>query len=268
MFFVHYSVYAQPSRLYLSPFPRPSGQPLLGLSGGGLLLLVEEPLDAPGDALLQGPAGLVAQDAAGLGDVEVARHARHGDLLLVEGGRLADDVAANLAQDAEDTADGLAEVPGAVGAGAVAGGGEDGAGKVPEVDRGVVGDEEGLAVDLFVVEGRGRGGGGGEEEAGGQEVGVGDVADVGEVEEVEVVANLDLVLAVVVGAEEAGEGLAVGLAKDAGGADGAGQELGGLGAVGLEDGLFGGGLEGGGRKVSMSVCLWNVGIDERTLVSE
>lgn len=48
-----------------------------------------------------------------------------------------------------------------------------------------------------------------------------DVADVGEVEDVEVVADLDLVLAVVVGADEACERLAVAFAEDARGADGA-----------------------------------------------
>lgn len=141
------------------------------------------------------------------------------------------------------------------GAGAIASGGPDSTGKVPEVDGVVVGDEKGLAVDLLVVKGGGGGGGGGKEEAGGQEVSVGDVANVCEVEEVEVVADLDLVLAVVVGGEEAGEGLAVALAEDAGGADGACQELGGLGTVGLEDGFFGGGLGGGlAYLVLVDVC--------------
>ena len=65
-----------------------------------------------------------------------------------------------------------------------------------------------------------------------------DVADVGEVEDVEVVADLDLVLAVVVGADEAREGLAVAFAEDARGADGAGQELGAFLAVGGDDSLF------------------------------
>jgi hypothetical protein len=56
---------------------------------------------------------------------------------------------------------------------------------------------------------------GGQEELGGEEMGVGDVADVGEVEEVKVVADLDLVLAALVGVIETGEGLDVALAEDA-----------------------------------------------------
>lgn len=88
---------------------------------------------------------------------------------------------------------------------------------------------------------RGRGG---EQETGGEEVGVGDVADVGEVEDVCVVAELDVGLVVVVGPEEAGEGLDVALAEDASGADGGGQEVGALLTVGLDDELFGSGLEG------------------------
>lgn len=51
---------------------------------------------------------------------------------------------------------------------------------------------------------------------------MGDVADVGEVEDVGVVAELDVRLVVVVGAEEAGEGLDVALAEDARGAEGGG----------------------------------------------
>lgn len=77
---------------------------------------------------------------------------------------------------------------------------------------------------------------------GGEEMGVGDVADVGEVEDVCVVAELDVGLAVLVGSEEAGEGLDVALAEDACGADGGGEELGGLLAVGLDDEFFGSSL--------------------------
>lgn len=72
---------------------------------------------------------------------------------------------------------------------------------------------------------------------------MGDVADVGEVEDVGVVAELDVRLVVVVGAQEAGERLDVALAEDARGAEGGGEELGGFLAVGFDDELFGGGLE-------------------------
>lgn len=71
---------------------------------------------------------------------------------------------------------------------------------------------------------------------------MGDVADVGEVEDVCVVSELDVGLAVLVGSEEAGESLDVALAEDACGADGGGEELGGLLSVGLDDELFGSGL--------------------------
>jgi hypothetical protein len=86
-------------------------------------------------------------------------------------------------------------------------------------------------------------GGRGEQEAGGKEVGVGDVADVGEVENVCVVAELDVGFAVLVGSEEAGEGLDVALAEDTCGTEGGGEELEGLFAVGLDDEFFGSSLE-------------------------
>jgi hypothetical protein len=133
-------------------------------------------------------------------------------------------------------------VPGALGSRPVARGVVDGAGKVPEVDGAVVGDDEGLAVDLLVVEGRGGGPGGGDEAVGGEEVGMGDVADVGEVEEVGVVADLDLVLSGLVGLMEAGECLGIALAKDTSGADGGCKEAVGLLSVGVEDDLFCGSL--------------------------
>lgn len=71
---------------------------------------------------------------------------------------------------------------------------------------------------------------------------MGDVADVGEVEDVCVVAELDVGLAVLVGSEEAGESLGIAFAEDACGANGGGEELGGLLAIGLDDELFGSGL--------------------------
>ena len=206
------------------------------------LVLLQEPLHASRDTFLQRPLGLVAQHALGLGDVEIPGHAGHSDLLLVERGRLAGDAAKDLAQDAQRAADALAQVPRAGRAARVAGGRPHGAGKVPKEDGAVVCDEKGLAVDLFVVEGRGRGAGRDEQGVRGEQETVRDVADVGEVKEVLVVANLHLVLFVLVGVEEAGNRLVVALAKDAGRTDGAGEELVGFFAVGGENGLFGGGL--------------------------
>lgn len=232
-----------PPPLYQDPSSDHASRCLLRLDGAHLLLL-QEPADAAGDALLQGPQRLVAQDALGLGDVVVARHGGHDGAVAGKRGGLADDAEEDLAAEAQGGAEAAGEGPDALGAGVVAGGAPDGAGKVPEVAGLVVCDEEGLAVDLFVVEGRDGGGGGGEEGVGGEEVGVGDVADVGEVEEVEVVAELDVGLAGAEGAQQAGEDLDVALAEDAGGADGGGEEVGGGLAVGVEDELLGGGLGG------------------------
>lgn len=111
----------------------------------------------------------------------------------------------------------------------------DGAGEIPEVNRGVVCDEEGLAVDALVIKGDGGRSGGGEEELCGEEMGVGDVTDIGEVEEVLVGTNLDCVLAALVGIENACEGLDVTLAKDAGWANGGCKELGVVLTVGLDN---------------------------------
>lgn len=74
---------------------------------------------------------------------------------------------------------------------------------------------------------------------------MGDVANVGEVEDVGAVTDLDVGLAAVIGFEEAGEGLDIALAEDAGRADGGGEKLGGLLAVGLENEFLGSGLRWG-----------------------
>jgi hypothetical protein len=111
----------------------------------------------------------------------------------------------------------------------------DSAGKVPEVDGSVVCNEEGLAVDALVIERDGGGSGGGEEELRSEEMGVGDVADVGKVEEVLVGANLDRVLAALVGVEDTSESLDVTLAEDTSWANRGCKELGVVLAVGLEN---------------------------------
>lgn len=67
---------------------------------------------------------------------------------------------------------------------------------------------------------------------------MGDVADIGEVEEVLVGADLDRVLAALVGVENARESLDVAFAKDTGGTDGSREKLAALLAVGLENDLL------------------------------
>lgn len=119
------------------------------------------------------------------------------------------------------------------------------AAKVPKVHGGIIGDEEGLAVDALVVQGHGAGGVGEQEGAGGEQVGVGDVLDVGEVEQVVVVAELPARLARAVDVDQVVLRHDVAFANDARGPDGGGQELGVVEAVGVEDDFFGGGLDAG-----------------------
>lgn len=211
--------------------------PSLSLGGGNLILL-EEPAHASINALLHRPEGLVAKDRLGFCDVIVARHSRDGSAQLREGRFLLDDAEEDLGRHAEEGAHFAAELPDALGAGLVASSAPHGAGKVPEVYGGVVCDEEDLAVDSLVVERLCRGAQRGEQAVRSEQVGVRDVADICKVEEVVVVANLDIRLAAFVGAQKAGEVLDIAFAKDAGGADGRGQELVGVSAVSLNDELF------------------------------
>ena len=110
--------------------------------------------------------------------------------------------------------------------------GPDGTRDVPEIDGGVVGDEEDFAVDAFVVERDDVGSGGVEEGDGCKEVAVGDVDDVGEVEEVFVVADLDAGFAFPHDLDHLVGYHRVAFAEDAGGPDGGGKEFGVAGAVG------------------------------------
>jgi hypothetical protein len=197
--------------------------------------LFKEPVHAAIDAFLQSPERLVAQGPLSLIDVVVASHAAHDDGLASESRCLAKNAGNHLADIAEGNTELAVEVPVRLGSLVVAGGVPNGAGKIPEVNRGVVCDEEGLAVDALVIEGNGGRSGGGEEELGSEEMGVGDIADIGEVEEVLIGANLDCVLATLVGVEDACEGLDVTLTKDAGWANGGCKELGIVLAVGLEN---------------------------------
>lgn len=210
-----------------------------------LLLLLHEPRDTLVDTLLQRPQRLVPQHPLRLGDVVVARHAGHDDAVPGKRGGLVDDVEEDLAREAQHDAQLPAQLPIALGAALAAGGAPDGAREVPEVDGGVVGDEEDLAVDALVVQGHRRGRGGGEQELRGEEMRVRNVADVGEVEEIVVVADLDLVLAGADDADQVRHELDVALAEDACGADGGCEELVGVLTVGFDDDVFGFGLEGG-----------------------
>lgn len=78
-----------------------------------------------------------------------------------------------------------------------------------------------------------------QEQVRGEEMCVRYVANVREVEEVRVVADLEVGLVGVVQVQHIGQQLNVALAKDTCRADGGGEEVGGAGAVCLQDGLFG-----------------------------
>jgi hypothetical protein len=67
---------------------------------------------------------------------------------------------------------------------------------------------------------------------------MGDVADIGEVEEVLVGADLNCVLAALVGVENACKSLDVAFAKDTSGTDGGSEKLAALLAVGFENDLL------------------------------
>ena len=119
------------------------------------------------------------------------------------------------------------------------------ASKVPEVHRLTVRDEEGFAIYALMVQ---RNGGnhpvGHEESLYGEEMPKRHVLDVREVEEVLVGTDLELRLALAVGAHHGGNELDVALAEDASGSDGARQKVRGC-AVCLEDGELGDRLGGG-----------------------
>lgn len=130
-------------------------------SGSSRLVLLEEPVHATIDALLQRPDRLVAQSTFGLVDVVVAGHAAHNDRLASECGCLSENVGENLTDIADGDADLTVETPIALCTLIIAGGTPDSTGKVPEVHRCVVCDEESLAVDTLVIKGdSGRGSGG------------------------------------------------------------------------------------------------------------
>lgn len=210
-----------------------------------LLLLLQCPGYGTLDTHVQANQGLVAEPSPSLGDVVVAGHAAVSDALAVKGGGLADEVEVDLAEEAEHEARLARHDPGAAGALVAAGGVPDGARKVPEVDGLAVGHEEGLAVDALVVKGLRLGGGRHEEGARRQQVGVRHVLDVGEVEQVVVLADLDVVLALLVDVHHVVDGLHVAFAEDARGADRGRQEVGrDLGPVGGQGYGLGFGLDG------------------------
>lgn len=207
----------------------------LDRGGSGGLILLKEPVHTTINTLLQGPERLVAQCSLGLVDVVVAGHAAHDDGLSGESGCLSENAGNHLADIAKGDTELTVEVPVGLSSLVVTSGMPDGTGKVPEVNRSVICDEEGLAVDALVIEGNGGRSSGGQEELRGEEMGVGDVADVSEVEEVLVSSNLDCVLATLVGVEDTCEGLDIALAEDASWTDGGCEELGVVLAVGLEN---------------------------------
>ena len=172
----------------------------------------------------------------------------------VERRRLTDDPEEHLAQKAQHDTDVPRQNPHVLSAVRATGSVPHGPAKVPKVHGRVVGDDEGLAVDALVVEGRDLQLGSLQKGDGGQQVAVRHVLDVGEVKEVVVVADLNRGLAVLVELDEVVQRHGVAFAHDARGTDGAGEQVGGGGgAVGLEDELFSGGLEKCGRLVSGEV---------------
>jgi hypothetical protein len=207
--------------------------------GRGGLVLLKEPIHAAIDALLQSPERLVAQCPLSLVDVVVASHAAHDDGLAGESRCLAKNTGNHLADVAEGDTKLTIEVPVGLCSLVVARGVPDGAGKVPEVNRSVVCNKEGLTIDTLVVEGDCRRRGGGKKELRGEKMGVGDVADIGKIEKILVGTNLDCVLAALVGIEDACEGLDVTLAKDASWANRGCKEFGVVLAVGLDNDFLG-----------------------------
>lgn len=110
--------------------------------------------------------------------------------------------------------------------------------KIPKVNGTIIGNNERLAVDFFIVE-RSRGCViGGEQGACREEVCVGYILHVGEVKEVVVVAHLVSVAALAVDVDDVEGGLDVAFAYNAGGADGGREELGVVDAIGVENDLF------------------------------
>ena len=218
------------------------------LTSFSLLLVLQGPLDGAPDALGEADEGLVAEAALGLGDVVVAGHAAVDDALAVEGRGLADEGEEELAEEAEGDAEVAAEHPLGAGGAAAAGRVPDGAHHVPEVDGGVVGDEEGLAVDALVVErDRGRRRVRRQQRPRRQQVRVRHVLHVREVEQVRVRPYLHPVFALPVDLHRVVHQLHVALAEDPRGPDRRRQEAVRFRAVRGEDELLGFGLWGGGK---------------------
>lgn len=183
-------------------------------------LLFQSPLDRLSDAILQADQGGVTESPFCLVNAVVSCHAGIRVPLACERGRLSDQPANGFAEKANNDAHVLGDDPDMLLAVRAARGVPDEAAEVPKVDGGVIGDEEGLAIDALVVQGHGCGGGGEQEGAGGQQVGVSDVLDVGEVEQVVVVTQLPTRLARAVDIDEVVLRHEVALADDARGPDG------------------------------------------------
>lgn len=193
------------------------------------------------DAFLQRYDRPVAQSALRLVDVEVprdasVRHALRGQRRLA----FPQQPEYPLEHHGDEQAEVARQCPGGLRVGGVAHLGPAAAREVEEVDRLVVGDQEGFTVDALVLKGNGAAGRGAlvgcEERGQCQVVRVRNVGDFGVVEEVLVVAQLELGLAAVVGGQHGREQLDVAGAEHGAGPDGGGEEVGvGGGAVGGED---------------------------------
>jgi hypothetical protein len=211
-----------------------------------LSILCQEPLHAPLDGLLDANPRPVTQQPLGLANVVIPRHAGVHNPLSRKGRRLPNQGEKSLAGQPKNPAQVRVQHPDVFLAPLLAGLAPDSARKVPEVDGGIIRDEEGLAVDLLVVQRPGLGGCGDEEEARREKVGVGDIADVAEVEDVVIAAHLNARPALSVDIDEVLEHHGVAFAEDTCWADGAGQEVAGSLAICFEDYFFGFGLRSRG----------------------
>lgn len=217
---------------------------------GPLLLPSQHKPNSPSQSLIHRDNGPISQAQLGLiGRIE-PRHARIPNHPLRQTRRLAKQTQDELRKAPDRTQQPFGQLPHLMWLDVLVCQCPGGMGHVPEVDGGVIGDVEGLAVDALMVQGGALAGivaGFGSEEAErDEEVGVRDIADVGEVEEVVVLTELH--------AQDEWGGLGgvfedfmgeggVFFAVDTGGTDGTGHHCRRRGAVVLEDEVFCVGLD-------------------------
>lgn len=184
-----------------------------------------EPCYRPLNPLLYGDDWFVPQPGLGLGDVIVSRHAAVPDFSSGQLWFLADqphDPFRNVSNGQHQI---LGKFPHVLETLVRSGDLPDHAGEIPEVDGRVVGDEEGLAVDLLVVQWGSGEGGRVDQGAGKEAVSVGHVFNVGEVEEILVGTQLEAGLVVLEDIEQVRDQLNVGGAENGGRSNRAREQL-------------------------------------------